>query len=47
MNIVVFGVREDRDTSVWRKFVLEALEHVAGRTVETNDMFGVGRFVVG
>ena len=32
---------------VWRKFILEALEHVAGHTVETNDMFRVGRFAVG
>ena len=47
MNIVVYGVREDQDTSVWRKFVLDALEHVAGHTVDTNDMFRVGRFVVG
>ena len=38
MNIVVFGVGEDRDTSVWRQFVLDAMEHVAGRAVETNDI---------
>jgi len=48
MNSVVFGVlKEDRDTSVWRKFVVQALEHVAGHTVETNDMFRIGLSVVG
>ena len=45
MNIVVFGVTDDRESTVWREQVLDALQHVAGRTVDTNDMFHVGQFV--
>jgi len=47
MNIVVFGVTEDRKSTVWREQVLDALQHVAGRTIDTDDMLRVGRFVAG
>jgi len=46
-NIVVFSMTEDRNSTVWREQVLDALQHVDGRTVDTDDMFRVGRFVAG
>jgi len=45
MNIVMFGVPEDRTASVWRQKVEEALTFVSGHTVDCIDMFRLGRFV--
>ena len=44
MNVIVFGVPENRDASVWRQSVLRAFQHVLGRDVETVDMFRLGRY---
>ena len=44
MNIVLFGVAENRDATVWRQAVDDALCHVMGRTVDVADMFRIGRF---
>ena len=47
MNVVLFGVEESRDISAWHQSVSEVLHHVAGRSVDTDDMFRVGRFTPG
>jgi len=46
-NVVVFGVEENRDVSVWRQKVLDALTYVHGRGIDINDMFRIGKFVAG
>ena len=45
MNIVVFGVAEDRSHLVWRQNVDQALKFINGNDVESTDMFRLGRFV--
>ena len=44
MNVIMFGVPEHRDVSVWRQSVMDAIQHVAGRVVDTDDMFRIGRY---
>ena len=44
-NIVVFGIKEDRDMSIWRRNVDEALQFVVGHAVDAVDMFRLGRFI--
>jgi hypothetical protein len=46
MNLMVFGVREDKDASAWRGKVDRALAFTAGMPVDVTDMFRVGRFDV-
>ena len=43
-NIVVFGVKEDQDPSIWRQQVETILEYVHGMRVDVLDMFRLGRF---
>lgn len=43
-NIIVFGVSEDRDPSIWRQEVESILGYVHGQRVEISDMFRLGRF---
>jgi hypothetical protein len=43
-NIIVFGLTEDRNSSVWNAILSNALEHVAGRSVEITDAFRIGKF---
>jgi len=43
-NIVVFGVPEDRDPSIWCHEVEAILGYVHGQRVEIVDMFRLGRF---
>ena len=43
-NIIVFGLSEDRNNSVWNSILLNALQHVAGRPVEIVDAFRIGKF---
>jgi hypothetical protein len=45
MNIVVFGVAEDRSHLVWRQQVDQALKFITGKDIESTDMFRLGRFV--
>jgi len=47
MNLVVFGVAENRDATIWRQKIDQALQFVAGNNVDTADMFRIGRFVDG
>ena len=45
LNLVVYGVAEDRSAAVWRKTVDDALHLITGRDVDVTDCFRVGRFV--
>jgi hypothetical protein len=45
MNIVVFGVPEDKSNSVWHAKLSAVLHHVTGRPVELTDAFRIGKFV--
>ena len=42
-NIIVPGLFEDRNNSVWNSVLLNALQHIAGRPVETADAFRIGK----
>lgn len=44
MNIVVFGVPEDKISSIWHAKLSAALQHVAGRPVDLADAFRIGKF---
>lgn len=44
MNIVVFGVTEDKNSSVWHAKLAAALQHIAGRPVDITDAFRIGKF---
>jgi hypothetical protein len=46
MNIVVFGVTEDKVSSVWHSKISTALKHVAGRPGDLTDAFRIGKFDV-
>jgi len=46
-NIVVLGVSEDRDPSIWCQEVEAILGYVHGQRVEIVDMFRLGRFYPG
>ena len=47
LNLVMFGVPEDRVATVWRKTVDDALRFVHGTEVDVIDLYRVGRFVQG
>jgi hypothetical protein len=44
LNVVVFGVPEDRDAMVWPQMVNDALRHVTNHSVDVADMFRLGRY---
>ena len=44
LNLIIFGVKEDRDASVWRQNVNDILQFVAGHSVDIVDTFRLGRF---
>jgi len=44
MNVVVFGVAEDRSAQAWRNKVDDALLFIAGHNVDVADTFRVGRY---
>jgi hypothetical protein len=43
-NIIVFGLAEDRNRTGWYSTIKEALQHVAGRTVDVADAFRIGKY---
>jgi hypothetical protein len=45
LNIVIFGVTEEKDATLWHKSVNEVLRFVSGHDVDIVDMFRLGRFV--
>ena len=44
MNLVVFGIAEDRSAPVWRQKVDEVLKFVTEHDVDCVDMFRIGRY---
>lgn len=44
MNLMLFGVSEDKDAAVCRRKVDQVLQFVSGNSVDVLDMFRVGRF---
>jgi len=42
MNLIMFGIAEDRDANAWRSKVDAALSFVSGRAVDVVDMFRLG-----
>ena len=44
-NLIIFGVAEDRDISVWHRAVDDILNFVVDRHVDVTDMFRLGRYV--
>jgi len=46
-NIVIIGVGENRDSGTWRDVVSRALEAAAGREVQVEDAFHLGRYIEG
>jgi hypothetical protein len=44
LNIVLFGVPEERDVSVWRRNVDDILHYVTGHNVDVGDAFRLGRY---
>lgn len=47
MNVVLTGIVENRDATVWRDVVMQALNYAAGTRVDVIDAFRLGRFVNG
>jgi hypothetical protein len=47
MNVVITGVTESRNVTVWREIITQALNHAAGRQIDIIDTFRLGRFVDG
>jgi len=43
-NVVLFGLPENRDRSVWNRQVSDVLHFVAGRDVEVSDAFRLGKY---
>lgn len=46
-NVILFGVPENKTRSEWNKCVVNILDFVAGRRVETEDAFRLGAFCSG
>ena len=46
-NVVVFGVNESSDMSVWCQSITNAFRHILGHDVSIDDMFRIGRFATG
>ena len=42
--MVVFGVPEDRDDTVWQRMVNDALRHVTNHPVDVADVLRLGRY---
>ena len=45
LNILLFGIEEDKNANVWQQRVFDVLKFVVGKGVDTVDMFRLGRFV--
>ena len=45
LNIVIFGVKEERDVTLWHKSVNDILSFVSGHNVDVVDQFRLGRYV--
>jgi len=45
LNILLFGIEEDKNANVWQQKVFDVLKFIAGKDVDTVDLFRLGRFV--
>ena len=45
LKTLLFGIQEDKNTNVWQQRAFDVLKFVAGKDVDTVDMFRLGRFV--
>ena len=45
-NIVVFGLTENKNSSVWNSVLSNEMQHVAGRPVEIADAFRISKYNV-
>ena len=45
LNIVLFGIEENKNASVWQQGIFDVLKYIAGKDIDTVDMFRLGRFV--
>ena len=43
-NVVIFGIPENRDVSVWKSLIDEVFRFVVGKDVEVNDAFRMGAY---
>jgi hypothetical protein len=46
-NVIIFGLAEDKNSSVWNATLSKVLQHVAGRPVDIVDAFRIGKFDAG
>jgi len=44
MNLIIFGVDDNRDPNIWHTTVNDVFNGLAGHSVDTVDMFRLGRF---
>ncbi len=44
MNIILFGIRENKNNSIWHAKLNNVLHHVCGRPVEIADAYRLGRY---
>lgn len=44
LNLIVFGVKEDRSADIWCRRVDDILSYVTGKSVNVVDLFQLGRF---
>lgn len=44
LNLMLFGVPEEKDAAVWRRKADQVLQFITGKPVDVMDMFRVGRF---
>lgn len=44
LNVIVFGVKEEKDITIWRRKVDDILKFVVGREVGIADMYRLGQF---
>ena len=44
MNLVVFGLAENREANNWHQLINCILESIVGRPVGSSDMFRIGKF---
>ena len=47
MNVVLTGVAENRNATIWRDVAAQALKHVAGVQIDIIDLFRLSRFTEG
>jgi hypothetical protein len=44
LNVIIFGIQEDKNVNTWHAAVMDVLKFVASRDIEVNDLFRPGRY---